>query len=277
MKRFIVLIILPIILLIACKSRSGPWGKNKFNDTLSVHAVPYEVLLDKQMDSAEQTAFLSDYCIRKLNGHKGENQFYTQAVFDGDTTKIQFYKGNLCCGEKQHAIAGIQNRNIFFFFLKNNDWQLKQVIKGYGIIKDDSAVQFRDVNFDGFNDVAIIWNYSTGSCNCSGQGCRDIYLYKNDSDSLVHVPEIRSYFDFGISNEEKAIYLGEHCKGLYGKYVWQDGKLQIQEEYTSNQWSETDSAKWKLEHFIYCDGQKIPAYTIPNLPLPEKWRQQFGW
>jgi len=276
MKRFIALIILPIISFPACMSRSGPWGKSN-NDTLSVHAVPYEVLLDKQMDSAEQTAFLSDYCIRKLNGHKEENRFYTRAVFDGDTTKIQFYKGNLCCGEKQHAIAGIQNRNIFFFFLKNNEWQLKQVIKGYGIIKDDSAVQFCDVNFDGFNDVAIIWNYSTGSCNCSGSGCRDIYLYENGSDSLVHVPEIRSFFDFGISNEEKALYLGEHCKGLYGKYIWQDGKLQIQEEYTSNQWNETDTAKWKLEHFIYCDGQKIPAYTIPNLPLPEKWRQEFGW
>src|SRR5947209_16777294 len=116
MKLFITLIIiLPIISFPACMSRSGPWGKNKFKDTLSVHAVPYEVLLDKQMDSAEQTAFLSDYCIRKLNGHKEENRFYTQAVFDGDTTKIQFYKGNICCGEKQHAIAGIQNRNLFFF------------------------------------------------------------------------------------------------------------------------------------------------------------------
>jgi hypothetical protein len=276
MKRFITLIILPVISFPACMSRSGPWGKNKFKDTLSVHAVPYEVLLDKQMDSAEQTAFLSDYCIRKLNGHKAENRFYTQAVFDGDTTKIQFYKGNICCGEKQHAIAGIQNRNLFFFFLKNNEWQLKQVISGYGIIKD-SAIQFCDVNFDGYNDVAIIWNYSSGSCNCTGPGCRDIYLYKNDADSLINVPEIRSYFDFGISNEEKALYLGEHCKGLYGKYVWQDGKLQIQEEYSSNQWNEADTSKWKLEHFIYCDGQKIPAYTIPNLPLPEKWQQEFGW
>jgi hypothetical protein len=55
MKRFITLIIiLPIILFPACMSPSGPWGKNKFTDTLSVHSVPFEVLRDKQMDSAVQ-------------------------------------------------------------------------------------------------------------------------------------------------------------------------------------------------------------------------------
>jgi len=59
-------------------------------------------------------------------------------------------------------------------------------------------------------------------------------------------------------------------QGFYGKFTWQDGKLQIQEEYTSNQWNETDSARWRLEHFIYYNGERVPAYTIPNLPLPEK-------
>jgi hypothetical protein len=228
------------------------------------------------MDSAEEVAFLSDYCIRKLNTNKSGNRFYTLAVFDDDTTRIQFVRGNICSGEKQHAIAVIENKNLFFFFLKEGTWQLKQVLNGYGVIKD-SAVQFCDVNFDGFKDVAIIWNYGSGTCHCSVPGCRDIFLYNNETDKLVHVPEIRSYVDFGISNEEKAIYLGEHCKGFYGKFTWQNGKLQLQEEYTSNQWNERDSARWRLEHFIYYDGQKIPAYTVPNLPLPEKWRQQFGF
>lgn len=229
------------------------------------------------MDSAEQIAFLRDYCIRKLNVHKKENRFYTLAVFDGDTTRIQFVQGNICTDQKQHAVVGIENRNLFFFFLKGgDDWSLKQVMHGYGVIKD-SAVQLFDVNFDGYRDVSIIWNYTAGTCHCSKPGCRDLYLYNSVADSLEHIPEIRSFFDFGISAEEKALYLGEHCKGFYGKFMWQDGRLAIQEEYKSNQYNETDSARWQLEHFIYCDGEKVPAYTIPNLPLPEKWHQQFGW
>jgi hypothetical protein len=275
MKRFI-LLILPVILLVACKSGNRPWGKNKFTDTLSVHSVPYEVLLGKSMDSAEQMAFFRDYCIRKLDAHKNESRFFTLAVFDGDTTRIQFYKGNLCSEQKQHAVVGFENKNLFFFFLKEENWNLRQVMNGFGIIKD-SAVQFCDVNFDGFPDVSITWNYSGGTCSCSSPGCRDIYLYNNEADNLVHLPEIRSFFDFGISTEEKSIYLGEHCKGFYGKYTWEDGKLQLQEEYTSNQFNETDSAKWQLEHYIYCDGERFPAYTIPNLPLPEKWQKEFGW
>jgi hypothetical protein len=276
MKRFITFFILPALVLPACKNNKGPWGKNKLTDTLSVHSVPFEVLLNKTMDSAEEISFLSDYCIRKLNSHKGDSRFYTLAVFEGDTSRIQFVKGNICTPQKQHAIAGIGNKNLFFFFMLDNDWKLKQVVNGYGAIKD-SAVQFCDVNFDGYNDVAITWNYTAGTCHCSGAGCHDVFLYNNATDNLVHVPEIRSYFDFGISEEEKALYLGEHCKGFYGKYTWQDGKLQLQEAYQSNQWSETDTSKWQLEHFIYCNGEKVPAYTLPNLPLPEKWRQQFGW
>src|SRR5205814_4029463 len=188
------------------------------------------------MDSTEQIAFLTDYCIRKLNAHKSEPRFYTRAVFDRDSTKIQFFQGNICSNQKQHAIVGIENKNLFFFFIKNDTWNLKKVINSYGVVKD-TAIQFSDVNFDGFKDVSIIWNYSSGNCNCSGSGCRDIYLYDSTSDNLVHLPEIRSYFDFGISQEEKAIYLGEHCKGFYGKFMWQDGKLQIQEEYLTNQWN----------------------------------------
>src|SRR5438094_3258169 len=104
MKRFTTLIILPVMLM-ACMSRSGPWGKNKSKDTLSVHSVPYEVLLDKAMDSTEQLAFLTDYCIRKLNAHKSEPRFYTRAVFDRDSTKIQFFQGNICSNQKKHAIV----------------------------------------------------------------------------------------------------------------------------------------------------------------------------
>jgi hypothetical protein len=276
MKWFVTSIVLCLVLFTACKSGSSPWGKNKSKDTLSVHSVPYERLLDKAMDSAEQMSFFRDYCIRKLESHKGGDRFYTLAVFDGDTTRIQFYKGNICTDQKQHAVVAFENKNLFFFFLKTDTWTLRQVMNGYGIIKD-SAIQCYDINFDGFRDVAIIWNYSAGTCNCSAPGCRDIYLYNSESDNLVHLPEMRSFFDFGFSTEERSIYLGEHCKGIYGKYSWQNGKLQIQEEYTSNQWNEPDSANWHLEHFIYCDGERVPAYTIPNLPLPEKWQKQFGW
>lgn len=280
MKRFFTLLILPAILFPACHSNtnSGAWGKNKFKDTLSVHAVPFEVLLNRTMDSAEEVSFLSDYCIRKLNSHTSETRFNTLAVFEGDTSRIQFVKGNICSRQKEHAVVGIENKHLFFFFLRqrDDDWKLKQVMNGYGAIKD-SAVQFCDVNFDGYNDVAITWNYTSGTCHCSGAGCHDVFLYNSMADNLVHVPEIRSYFDFGLSEEEKAVYLGEHCSGFYGKYTWQEGRLQLQEAYQSNQWSEADSAKWQLEHFIYCNGEKMPAYTLPNLPLPEKWRQQFGW
>src|SRR5688572_12610541 len=145
MKRFILIIILPVISLIACKSGDRPWGKNKHTDTLSVHSVPFEVLLNRSMDSAEQIAFFRDYCIRKLDAHKSEDRFYTLAVFDGDTTRIQFYKGNICSAQKQHAVVGIEKKNLFFFFLNDDNWKLRQVMNGYGIIKD-SAVQFCDVN-----------------------------------------------------------------------------------------------------------------------------------
>jgi hypothetical protein len=276
MKRFIPSLILSLIVLTACNSGDRPWGKKKSKDTLSVHSVPYERLLSKAMDSAEQMTFFRDYCIRKLESHKGEDRFYTLAVFDGDTTRIQFYKGNICSNQKQHAVVGFENKNLFFFFIKNEDWKLQQVMNGVGVIKD-SAIQFCDINFDGFKDVAIIWNYTGGTCNCSGPGCRDIYIYNNESDNLDHIPQIRSFVDFGLSTEEKSVYLGAHCTGFYAKYIWLDGQLEIQEEYTSNQWNEPDSAKWSLEHFIYCDGERVPAYTIPNLPLPEKWQKEFGW
>ena len=276
MKRFITVIILSLALIHACKPGNGPWGKNKNKDTLSVHAVPYEVLLTKAMDSAEEIDFLRDYCIRKLDSHKADNQFYARAVFEGDTNRIQFYKGNICTDQKQHAFVGFEDRNLFFFFIKDNNWRLRQVMNGYGKIKD-SAIQFCDVNFDGLKDVSIIWNYSYGTCNCTAPGCRDVYLYNNEADKLEHCTEIRTFFDFGLSAEEKSIYLGEHCKGFYGKYAWQNGKLQIQEEYASNQYTETDTCNWHLEHYIYCDGERVPAYTIPNLPLPEKWQQVFGW
>ncbi|WP_207513270.1 XAC2610-related protein [Longitalea luteola] len=276
MSRFVIIIFLHIILLVACKQGNGPWGRSKTKDTLSVHTVPYEVLRSKAMDSAEQMSFFTDYCIRKLQSHKGGDRFYTLAVFDGDTTKIQFCQGNICTSSKQHAVVGFANKNLFFFFLKEEAWRLRQVMNGYGII-NDSAIQFSDVNFDGYKDVSIIWNYSAGTCNCTAPGCRDIYLYNSEKDRLVHIPEIRSYYDFGLSAEEQSIYLGEHCKGFYGKFMWQDGKLQIQEEYSSNQYNESDSARWRLEHFIYCNGERVPAYTIPNLPLPEKWQRQFGW
>jgi len=276
MKRFIISIILYVLLFPACKHGNGPWGKNKSKDTLSVHAVPYEVLMNKAMDSAEQLSFFADYCVRKLDSHKNDNRFYTLAVFDGDTTRIQFYKGNICTEQKQHAVAYFENKNLFFFFLNTGNWNLRQTLHGYGIIRD-SAIQFYDINFDGYKDVAITWNYSAGTCNCTAPGCRDVYLYNPEKDNLEQITEIRRYFDFGLSTEEQSVYLSEHCKGFYGKFTWQEGKLQIQEEYTSNQWNETDTAKWHLEHFIYCNGERVPAYTIPNLPLPEKWQQQFGW
>jgi hypothetical protein len=276
MKRFISIMILSLIVLTACKSGNSPWGKKKSKDTLSVHSVPYERLLSKAMDSAEQMSFFRDYCIRKLESHKSEDRFYTLAVFDGDTTRIQFYKGNICSQQKQHALVCFKDKNLFFFFRKDDAWKLRQVMNGYGVIQD-SAIQFCDVNFDGFRDVAIIWNYSAGTCNCSGPGCRDIYLFNSESDNLDHIPQIRSFVDFGLSTEDKSIYLGAHCTGFYGKYIWLNGQLEIQEEYTSNQWSEPDSAKWMLEHYIYCDGERVPAYTIPNLPLPEKWQKEFGW
>lgn len=276
MIRFFTIIILSLVLLAACKSGNSPWGKNKSKDTLSVHSVPYERLLDKAMDSAEQMSFFKDYCIRHLDSHKRENRFNTTAVFDGDTTRIQFYKGNICTDKKQHAVVGFENKNLFFFFMKENSWKLRQVMNGFGVIKD-SAVQFYDINFDGFKDLSITWNYTAGACNCTMPGCRDIYLYNYESDNFDHLPQIRSFFDFGISTEEKSVYLGEHCTGFYGKYMWQNGQLQIQEEYASNQWNEKDSTRWHLEHFIYDNGERMPAYTVPNLPLPEKWQKQFGW
>ena len=90
MIRFFTIVILSLVLLAACKSGNSPWGKNKSKDTLSVHSVPYERLLDKAMDSAEQMSFFKDYCIRHLDSHKRETRFNTTAVFDGDTTRIQF-------------------------------------------------------------------------------------------------------------------------------------------------------------------------------------------
>jgi len=42
--------------------------------------------------------------------------------------------------------------------------------------------------------------------------------------------------------------------------TWQDGKLQIQEEYTSNQWNETDSAggAWNIL-FITMENACLPT------------------
>jgi hypothetical protein len=278
MKTFSLLFIpLVIASLLSCSNGKGPWGKNKDKDTLSVHSVSFEDLLDKAMDSAEHLQFLRDYCIGKLNTHKNEKQFTTRAVFDGDNANIQFYQGNLCTPKKHSAVVRIDNENLFFFFSKiDTSWNLKQVITGYGVIKD-SAVEFHDVNFDGHKDLAILWNYSAGNCSCSRPGCRDVYLYDSTADNLVHVPEIRNYLDFALSETEKAIYLGEHCKGFYGRFTWNNNRLQLEEEYLTNRWSDKDTVRWVLEHNIYFAGQKFPAYTVPQLPLPNNWEQKFGW
>src|SRR6185312_14322660 len=93
MKTYSLLLILPAIVLLSCSSGSGPWGKNKKKDTLSVRTVSFEELLDKAMDSSEHLAFLRDYCIHKLNAHKNEKQFLSRAVFDGADVSVQFYQG----------------------------------------------------------------------------------------------------------------------------------------------------------------------------------------
>lgn len=275
MKRTILHVVLLSLLYLSCTSR-GPWGKNRSKDTLSVHSVSFEDLLAKAMDSAEHMQFLRDYCIARLNQHAGDSQFITKAVFDGANATIQFHQGKLCSPRKQNAIVRIDNENLFLFFSKKDSaWNLKQVFNGYGVIRD-SAVQFFDVNFDGLKDLAILWNYSAGSCSCASPGCRDVYLYDSVGDRLVHLPEIRNYLDFSMAEKEKAIYLGEHCKGFYGRFSWKNGRLQLEEEYLTNEGSGRDTVQFIVEHNIYCDGQKFPAYTIPHLPLPADWQQQFS-
>jgi hypothetical protein len=276
MKRIIIFFVLFSLLYVSCSTGSGPWGKNKSKDTLSVHSVSFEDLLEKAMDSAEHMAFLRDYCVSRLHAHKHEKQFITKAIFDGSNASIQFHQGHLCSDKKQHAIVRIDNENLFFFFSKKDTtWQLKQVFNGYGVIKD-SAVQFQDINFDGYKDLSILWNYSAGSCSCASPGCRDVYLYDSVGDRLLHLPEIRNYLEFSVAENERAIYLGEHCKGFYGRFAWNNGRLQLEEEYLTNEGSGRDTVQFIVEHNIYCDGQKFPAYTIPHLPLPGSWQQQFG-
>ncbi len=88
MNRFIK-IILSLFVLAGCNPGNSPWGKNKSKDTLSVHSVPYEKLLDKAMDSAEQISFLKDYCIRNLDSHKRDDSFSTLDVLDGENHRKQ--------------------------------------------------------------------------------------------------------------------------------------------------------------------------------------------
>lgn len=276
-------IIILSVLLVSCATKQRNDKKKitaQTKDTLWINdTIPYVELMDKEeMDSAQTVSFLTKFCIDKLNAHTVENRFDTQVLIHGFNGTIRFYQGNIFTGAKQHAFVQVydNNEDPFLLFEKDKTWKLKQAIFGNGRI-DDSASRFIDYNFDGHPDVAIIWNYTAGRCSCTRNGCRAIYLYDNDSDSLIFQPEFGQYLDYGFSEKEKAVYLGEHCEGFFGKFTWKNGKLVKLEEYLSNERDEPDSTKWKLVHNIYRNGKKISSVTTPKASLPEKWKKQFGW
>jgi hypothetical protein len=253
-------------------------SSSKTKDTLWDNIVPYVELMDKEeMDSAETVSFLSKFCIDKLNAHTTEKQFDTSVLIHGFDGNIRFYQGNIFTRTKLHAFVQVydNNEDPFLLFEKDKTWKLKQAIFGIGRI-EDSASRFIDYNFDGYKDVAIIWNYTAGRCSCSDPGCLAIYIYDNSSDSLIYQPELGHYLEYGISEKEKAIYLGEHCDGFYGKFTWKNGKLIKLEEYLDER-EVRDTAEWKLKHYIYRNGKKMSSAITVDGSLHEKWKKQFGW
>jgi hypothetical protein len=238
----------------------------------------YVELLNKKMDSAARINFLSQFCINKLKAHPNESQFDTAVLIDGFNGLIRFYKDAFSSGSRTNALAYIYDSDEcpVLLFIKEKDWVFRQVIYAHGKL-EDSAIRFFDYNFDGKKDLVIHWNYSAGRCSCGSNDCWRVYFYKEGPDSLFLCKGIDGYLDYGISEKEKAIYLGEHCEGYFGKYKWQGDQLVKTEAFLADSWYIYAEQPWTMEHVLYKKNGSVSLGKKRNGEIPASWKKAFGW
>ena len=263
-----------IILFTTCKSSSKNENVNnslKFqNDS--------EVRRDKEKGSTDTLSkldFYSSLAIELLKSKQRKTFFDTFILINGHNSLIRFNQGRIFSELKENAIVEIHDNNLnpFLYFVKSDRWKLKQVLYGYGA-EEDSSYNLFDYNFDGYKDLAIFWNYSSGRCSCSEPGCRYLYLYNCTNDSLIEVPDISFYLDMGISVSEKTIYLGKHCDGYYARFNWKNYQLQLLEEYIARDEPKQLGQNQIYLNYVHIDGKNILRKCQVN-KLPKKWEKYF--
>ena len=225
-------------------------------------------------DHASNVRYIQSRLKRGIRKGKSE----MDSVFNEYSGKIIFEVGPLFTRKRTHAVVNVHDGNdnpIYVFEKNSNDWKLiHQLSEIYN--PGDYPVVFRDVNFDGYKDLLIKWFFMAGRCNCSADGCLNVYLYNPSINRLVENKEIPGYLDAHIVDSEKAIYLGEHCNGIYRKFRWNKMEMVLVEsyEFMPDECWQTDEGPCSLVHRVHRNGM-IFEDTIQDKELPGRWMKIF--
>lgn len=209
---------------------------------------------------------------------KGKSEM--DSVFNEFGGKIIFEVGALFTKTRTHAVVNMHdgNENPIYVFEKknNNNWTLvHQLNEVYN--PGDYPVIFRDMNFDGHKDLLIKWYYMSGRCNCDGDGCLNVYLYNPVTNTLVENKEIPRYLDVRVVAAERALYLGEHCQGVFRKVRWNKMEMVLVESYEffPEECWQSDSGRCVLIHRVHTNGL-IREDTLHLRELPDRWYKMFN-
>ncbi|GAA4320805.1 hypothetical protein [Flaviaesturariibacter amylovorans] len=236
----------------------------------------YVELLEPGLDSAHYIDALSAIALRKLREHPAEAAFDTAVLLNGYAGALRFRQGALFRTGARHALVQVRDadREPFLVFRWTGDWRLRQVLYVNGKVPD-SAWQLADYDFDGDRDLALRWYYSAGRCNCGKQYCRRLYVYHARLDSLLEVDGVPGYLDFAFVPEERALYLGEHCDGYFGKFRIVNDSLQKVEEYQfyNDFYANGEPTFDGVEHRVYRNGRQRSTRRVANGNMPRKWQR----
>jgi hypothetical protein len=218
------------------------------------------------------------YVTAKLSRIRGFGKKAEDTLINEYQGHIIYETGHIFSREKVHAVVNVRDGDespVYVFKKEGDRWMLIHSLNEIYHPLEDPIV-FRDINFDGHKDLLILWYYSAGRCNCSGDGCMNVYLYNPVTHTLVENHEIPGYLDVVIREQEKAIYLGEHCEGYYKKFRWNKMELVPEESYTrspSECW-EKENTPCSYVHRVHRNGIIIED-TLHTDELPAKWRRVF--
>ena len=155
-----------------------------FNKKLPEPPIDSTSLIQEQQDSVRRIHFYKKLAINSLKKHKAASFFidttHEEKELHLSFRTVPFQKG------KVHTIIQIQDENGYLPILllqkTYNTWKLNNVFQGVSFSSDSVIID--DYNFDGINDLAIQWYYSSGRCNCS-TGCYSVYLYNSNKHSVI--------------------------------------------------------------------------------------------
>jgi hypothetical protein len=263
-----------LLLIWACKQ---PDNKPASHPQDSIRIATDTVIRPPVATSTDHAAWLK-YLDSTMKHIQQPTKIQTDTVINEYSGRITYEIGPLFSQETMHAVVNVHDgaHNPVYVYKKDNGkWTLIHTLNEiYNL--SEYPVKFKDINFDGYKDLIITWYYLSGRCNCWGEGCMNVYLYNPATHSLVENHEIPGYLDIHIYNKERALYLGNHCEGIYRKFKWNRMEMLLIEsyEFTPPECWFNDEEPCKIVHRIHRNGM-ITEDTLDHEALPAKWRKIF--